>query len=111
MSMRTFSGLLVALGLAACGSGEKHDPVAAAPEDARIECAVGPGALARDCVVERDGATIVIRHRGGGFRRFTVAEDGTPSAADGADPVVATPLADGRVELAIGGDRFRLPGK
>ena len=46
----------------------------------------------------------------GGFRRFVVARDGTGvAAADGAEPAMVTIIADDRIEVAIGGDTFRLP--
>ena len=47
---------------------------------------------------------------GGGFRRFVVAGDGTGvAAADGAEPAMVTIIDDDRIEVAIGGDTFRLP--
>jgi hypothetical protein len=81
--------------------------------DNRIDCApAGAAAFARVCSVEVEasagGRILTLREAGGGFRRLRVTADGV-AAADGAEPARATRLADGRLEVAIGGDRFRLP--
>ena len=101
--MRALSTL--ALALASC------DP--AASEDAMIECAIGGGAFERSCTIERRGTEagelLVVRNARGGFRRLLVPRGGGEAvAADGAEPAVVTQIGDGRVEVAIGGDRYRL---
>jgi len=46
----------------------------------------------------------------GGFRRLLVVKGGRGVvAADGAEPAKVTIVADHQIEVAIGGDRFRLP--
>jgi hypothetical protein len=69
-----------------------------------IDCAVGPGAeMGADCMVERAGDTLVIRHPDGGFRRLNVTD---LRAADGSDP--AEVASNGTmVEVRVAGDRYR----
>ena len=69
-----------------------------------IDCAVGPGAeVGADCLVERAGDVLVIRHPDGGFRRLNVID---LRAADGSDP--AQVASDGTmVEVRVEGDRYR----
>ena len=94
--------------LAACGG--PPGPEAAS----RIECAVdGATVFTRVCTVERSpgpAARFTIRAPSGSFRRLLVTTDGRGVvAADGADPAVVTLLGDNRIEVAIAGDRYRLP--
>jgi hypothetical protein len=107
---------------AACGPAE---PVAqptngaAAPApgvpDNRIECRIaGAAAFERACSVtgadSPRGRVLTIRKADGGFRRLLVTSDGRGvAAADGAERANVTILGDGRIEVEIGGDRFRLP--
>ncbi len=109
MFLRTFS-LCLALTGSACGS-KVDDKVAVVALDDRIECALGGGSdFVRACVLEkREGPGFVLRDEGGGFRRIDVAADGTISAADGSDVAGGQVLPDGRFELTLGSDRFRLP--
>jgi hypothetical protein len=121
--------LLPLLLLAACGS-EKHDnsgagkqssdtliPAPAASADAsddRIDCAIAGAPFAHACTVERttgkDGLTLTVRAPSGSFRRLEVTGDGRGIApADGAEPAKVTVIGPGRIEVAIGGDRYRLP--
>lgn len=106
--------------LAACaGSSDPNAPQgngAAAPPpgqpDNRIECRpAGAPSFERACTVEiadtQRGTVLTIRKADGGFRRLLWAND-TVVAADGAQPAHATPLPDGRMEVEIGGDRFRV---
>lgn len=105
--MRTSSATLALL-LTACGASES--PVASAEPQDRIECAIGGAAsFTNACAIERGQATLVLRHVDGGFRRLDVADDRTLTVADGSETVVGTPLADGRLQIAIGIDRYRLP--
>lgn len=109
MFSRTFN-LCLLLVLAACESKEEDKVALAAPDDL-IECAVdGAAEFLKACVVEKgEGTILVLRHEGGGFRRIDLAVDGTISAADGSDEAGGKPLADGRFELTLGSDRYRLP--
>jgi hypothetical protein len=121
--------LLVPLALlAACGSGAK-EPASAQPNqetlipapppvveavDARIECAIGGAEFARVCTIEKvsgpQGLSVTIRSPSGSFRRLLVTKDGRGVvAADGAEPAKVSVIGPGRIEVAIGGDRYRLP--
>jgi hypothetical protein len=119
---------IAALALASCGGGAPEagagnsdrdgneaalpaEPIAA---DGTIECAIGGRAFARSCTLEQregpNGLTLTIRNAAGGFRRLLLPRDGSGAvAADGAEPAAVTVLADGRAEVSIGGDRYRLP--
>lgn len=109
MYLRIFS-LGLSLVVAACGSSAENRVATAAPED-RIECATGGAAdFARSCAIERgEGTRIVLRNGDGGFRRIDLSPDGTITAADGSDLAGGKPLPDGRFELILGQDRYRLP--
>lgn len=117
MSMRTSDALVMtgALALlAGCSGGTASGPVAEA-DDGRVACALGSDTeFAEKCDVERvqNGAKreLVLRHPDGGFRRFEIVTDGRGLiAADGAEQAVITPLADGRIQLSVGDDRYRIP--
>ena len=113
--------LLLALLLAGCGAAEEPGAMAngaAAPDpgeqDNRIECRSGDAVLfARACTVESadtaEGRILTLRKADGGFRRLRETAEGDFVAADGAERANSTALPDGRIELEIGGDRFRLP--
>jgi hypothetical protein len=91
---------VAALALASCSGGEPG-----------IECAIGGGGFERGCTIERTGHhSLVLRHRDGGFRRLRV-ENGSPIAADGAEPARVAGRAEGIVEITIGGDRYRVPAE
>jgi len=95
--------------LAACG----EEPAAPPPGDA-IECATGNGAFERTCTFEQreheDGLTLILRKPDGGFRCLLLRKDGRGAiAADGVERATVTTIPDGRAEVAIGGDRYRLP--
>jgi hypothetical protein len=115
--MRT-SSLFALLLLAACGQAEENTPeakaFAAKQDDDRIPCAHGDAALEKACTVERaeteQGLTLTVRHPDGAFRRLLVTKDGRGVvAADGAETAkVSVVEADG-IEVALGGDRYRLP--
>ncbi len=84
------------------------------PEGANIDCAIGPGSeFSNVCVAERVSAdAFVIHHPDGGFRRFTLSEDGEQSiaVADGAEPVTyeRTDPQTGVLEFGLTVDRYRL---
>ncbi len=107
--------------LSACGNPDAATERALAAseeraaDDGRVECAVeGAGGFERVCTMERvkgaDGTTLTVRHPSGGFRRVLVATDGRGVvAADGADPAMVSIVSDGLIEVALAGDRYRLP--
>jgi hypothetical protein len=105
MRMMLFALLL----LAACG--EPAAPSAGAPDN-RIECRSGSAsAFARTCTIEiaqaPGGMVFTLRKADGGFRRLLQTFDGNFVAADGAEAAQVTRLQNGRIEVEIGGDRFR----
>ena len=74
-----------------------------------IECAVdGAASFEPSCTLEREGATLIVHHPDGGFRRLEAAPGGV-APADGADPALVAALPDGRLEVTVAGDRYRLP--
>ena len=87
---------------------------AVAASDDRVECAVDGAAFARACTVDRvtgdEGLVLTVHAPSGSFRRLLVTKDGRGVvAADGAEPAKVSVLGPGRIEVAIGGDRYRLP--
>jgi hypothetical protein len=110
--MKASIAILATLPLLACGQ-EQAAQQQVPPENA-IECAIAGGAFARACAIETSeserGLLVTIRNPRGGFRRLLVPRDGSGAvAADGAEPAHVTVIADGRAEVAIGADRYRLP--
>lgn len=118
------SSLVAPLLLVACGqqptvpsalSNAIENAQATAGGDERIECAAASAtAFARDCTVERtqaaEGLILTVRRPDNGFHRLLVVSDGRGViAADGAEVAKVTLIGDGRIEVAIGGDRYRLP--
>lgn len=105
--------LLLLAGLSACDSAAPQYGVRR-DEGNRIECRFGGAEqYERSCTYEREGeggAILVIRKPDGGFRRLRIVRDGRGVvAADGAEPAHVTILDGNRIEVEIGGDRFRLP--
>ncbi len=86
----------------------------AADDEGRILCARRDAPMARGCTIERTqtrgGLTLTVSHDDdGGFHRLLVTRDGRGVvAADGAEPATVR-IVDGGIEVAIGGDRYRLP--
>ncbi|MGN6818888.1 MAG: hypothetical protein ACTHJR_09465 [Sphingomonas sp.] len=129
MSTRISSAVGVALILAACSAGsqapagsgnsEFDNALAQASSDAdddgRIVCApAGNAAFARQCSLDRtqsaEGLVLTIHKPDGGFRRLLVVKDGRGVvAADGAEAAKVAIVENDQIEVAIGGDRFRLP--
>jgi hypothetical protein len=100
--------------LAGCGRGGDSatgEPVAGRP----LPCALaGATAFKPVCTVERTetaaGTTLILHHPDGGFRRLLVAGDGSGVvAADGADAALVTTVDPTTIEVALAGDRYRLP--
>ncbi len=118
--IRIGMGLAALAMLAGCGgeapslqnqSGAAAD--AATVDDGKADCALaGSGDWARDCLVERAGDMLTLRHPDGGFRRFRVLADGRGlEAADGAEAAKLSILDDKRIEVVAGDDRYRLPAR
>jgi hypothetical protein len=113
MSMRISDKIagvaLLCLALVACDS----EPVAStiASHQAVADCAIGSAAgWTRSCRAEQDGALLTLRHADGGFRRFTILDDGRGLAvADGAEPANVAIVDNSQIEIGVGGDRYRLP--
>jgi len=86
-----------------------------ADDDGRIVCApAGNAAFSRQCTLDRtqsaEGLVLTVHKPDGGFRRLLVVKDGRGVvAADGAETAKVTIVEDHQIEVAIGGDRFRLP--
>lgn len=121
--MWKYSAVLLAFPLAACGSPADRggyanaidNAKAQAAGDEKIDCALaGVRDFALSCSVDRtqsaEGLTLTVRNPDGGFHRLQVVSDGRGViAADGAEAAKVTVIGDGRIEVAIGGDRYRLP--
>lgn len=118
--IRVGIGLAALALLAGCGgeAASSRDNAAAAADaapvdDGKADCALaGSGDWARDCLVERAGDMLTLRHPDGGFRRFRVLADGRGlEAADGAEAAKLSILDDKRIEVVAGDDRYRLPAR
>lgn len=109
---RTLSASALLL-LAGCGGGSATSGIAAG--DDRIDCAIaGETEFKPVCGVERsagpDGLILTLRSPSGSFRRLLVTRDGRGVvAADGAEAAKVTVLSPNRIEVVLGGDRYRLP--
>lgn len=111
MFMRISSAALFLM-LSSCGVAPVvENKFSQAKPDDRIECALGGTQdFTRVCAIERgEGTVLTLRHSDGGFRRLTLEPDGTIDSADGADAVAVKTLSDGRSEITVGDDRYRLP--
>lgn len=124
MSMRISSAALLLLALAACGEPQTDKATLAKVEaeqrarqddSGNIVCAQrGSGDFARVCTVDRtqsaDGLVLTLRHPDGTFHRLLVTRDGRGViAADGAEKAMVSVIGSGEIEVALGGDRYRLP--
>jgi hypothetical protein len=101
--------LLIPLLLAGCGR-PTGDPE---PEMRTIDCALaGSDTFVPHCRVEQAGSLLVVHRPDGGFRRLRKVTDGRGVvAADGVEPARVAWIADGRLEVALGQDRYRFPAK
>lgn len=97
--------------IAGCHAPLGDDPTGLTGALDTVECALGGATtFAKTCAIEPgDGSAVTLRHRDGGFRRLTRQDDGVMGTADGAETVDVVMLDDGRAELSIGEDRYRLP--
>jgi hypothetical protein len=123
-------GVLVApfvLLLSACGGPSPQKPAdsgaatenqaftAPQPEIPKFDCAApGSTEFAPVCTIDRtetpNGTILTLRRPDGGFHRLLITRDGRGViAADGAEPAKVTPLAADRIEVEVGGARYRLP--
>ena len=93
--------------LAACGS-ESPPP----PGD-KIDCAIGAGAdFSLVCTLEKraEAGVLVLHHPDGGFRRLgRDPATGGLAPLDGAEPLVSDGIIEGKMQFALGGDRYRIP--
>jgi hypothetical protein len=120
-----FTALLPLL-VAGCGGQPSDSVVATAPETAnqatatqletpKVDCAPpGTADLTPVCTLDRTetaaGTILTLRHPDGAFHRLQVTRDGRGViAADGAEPARVTPVGPDRVEVELGGARYRLP--
>lgn len=104
--------LAIPLLLAGCNSAVPAGQTDSADAgDGRIECRpAGAADFASACLLERTGEALTLRKPDGGFRRLVVTADGRGvAAADGAEPAEVRVIGEGRIEVTIGGDAFRLP--
>ena len=114
--MRAALSLTAALLLAACQPTDGNQ-VATVEDDGRIDCRIGnDDQFHRFCSVERErtdqGTVLTVRKPDGGFRRLLATRDGRGVvAADGAEPAEVTIVGENMIEVAIAGDRFRLPAR
>lgn len=109
--MREALALWLIFVLSACSAGEE------APKGRGVDCAIGntekfvPECFAEDSRVG-ERRFITVRSKNGAFRRFEMVNDGRGVvAADGADEATAKWSAQGVLEVAVGGDRYRFPAK
>lgn len=101
--------LILVMLLVGCGR-----PVGDPEPDMRtIDCALGgSSAFASQCRVETAGDLLVVHQPLGTFRRLRKVADGRGVvAADGFEAAHVAWIADGRLEVAIGPDRYRFPAK
>jgi len=124
MINRSSNLLLGLLLLAGCKPAETDHAIlakveansqAARVEDGRIVCAQhGSTDFARTCTIDRetgkDGLILTVRQSDGAFHRLLVTKDGRGViAADGAEKATVTVIGPEQIEVALAGDRYRLP--
>lgn len=115
MRLTVLAGVLLLIGCRDAGVAGDEPASPRAGRDSRVECALnGAAGFERICTLERstgaEGLTLTVRAPDGSFRRLLVTDDGRGViAADGAAPATVSVIADNRIEVAIAGDRYRLP--
>jgi len=113
--------------LSACGGPPAEKPAGPAleasnqtaptprPEVPKVDCAApGSSEFTPVCTIDRTetpaGVILTLRHPDGAFHRLQITRDGRGViAADGAEPAKVTPIAADRIEVELGGARYRLP--
>jgi len=114
---------MVAAGALAGCEARERDPGAAAKVGQRkfggrggnVECATGDAAtFSRSCSLDQTetarGLVLTVHHGDGGFRRLLVTKDGRGVVpADGAAGAHVSIIGTNEIEVAIDGDRYRLP--
>lgn len=115
-----------ALAFGGCGASAPEDTIdsldeaeaeatSRAAESGFVPCALaGAVEFGLDCTLDRSrggkGLILTVRHPDGGFRRLLVTDDGRGViAADGAEQAVVSLRSEREIEVALGGDRYRLP--
>jgi hypothetical protein len=123
--MSTLTSRLVAIALLTLAAGcnrptpgpdkdgnRVEQPIAAKADDSKIPCATDGGEMTEDsCTVDTQAdGTLVVRNPDGGFHRLRPTNDGSAvAAADGAERAQVMLVDGNTIEVAIGGDRYRLP--
>jgi hypothetical protein len=107
--MRKALILIAVLAIPGCGRPQ-GDPE---PEMRTIDCALaGATAFAAQCRVETAGDVLIVHQPDGGFRRLRKVADGRGViAADGVEDAHVAWIADGRLEVTLGQDRYRFPAR
>jgi hypothetical protein len=106
--------LLLVAAVALLSACNKEAETGSASRD-RIDCRIGPATtFERVCSIEQGdsarGRVLTIRKPDGGFRRLLVTLDGRGVvAADGSEAATVNIHDRGRIDVAVGGDTFRLP--
>ena len=105
------AGLALILLAAGCGRGQQQEATSVAVPG--FECATdGASDYGSGCTLERVAATsgtiLTLRSPTGSFRRLRIT-NGNVAAADGAEPARTIGGDAKRIEVAIGGDRYRIP--
>ncbi|MFC3441233.1 hypothetical protein ACFOKF_08490 [Sphingobium rhizovicinum] len=116
--MKRLAAMLALAALAGCEDqaskpGNQAAGAQASVDDGKADCITGEAEdWAHDCLIERQGDLLTIRHPDGGFRRFRVLADGHGlEAADGAEPAKLKIIGAQQIEVAAGDDRYRLPAQ
>jgi len=121
--MKALGGVIAVLLVAGCNGGPDNGKLAEAEArgskeaalDGLIDCALeGAKVFDRDCTITEmsgaDGTVLVVGKADIGYRRLQVTTDGRGVvSADGAESAKVTIVGDGMIEVAVGGDRYRLP--
>lgn len=80
-----------------------------ASEGETVACALGGAATFTEvCFLELSEGQLIMHHPDGGFRRFE-RDGNTLMALDGAHVAEIEVVAEGSIEVAIAGDRYRIP--
>jgi hypothetical protein len=93
------------------GGNRVEQPIAK-DDDSHIACSTNGGEMVeKGCTVETEAdGTLVVRNPDGGFHRLRPTTDGSAvTAADGAEQVQVMLIDANTIEVAVAGDRYRLP--